>query len=59
MHFDHNEATSRINESLGFERLGHLTEIAEVQGQKRGLVIWPRRIPPSSAEPGTADVPQF
>ena len=39
MHFDHNEATSRINESLGFERLGHLTEIAIVQGQKRGLVI--------------------
>ena len=49
MHFDHNEATRRINESLGFERMGHLTEIAEVQGQKRGLVIWALRIPPRSA----------
>src|SRR6266545_4033830 len=36
MHFDHNEATRRINESLGFQRLGHLTEIAMVQGHKRG-----------------------
>jgi L-amino acid N-acyltransferase YncA len=45
MHFDHNEATRRINERLGFERQGHLTEIAVVQGQKRGLVIWALRIP--------------
>ncbi len=45
MHFDHNEGTRRINESLGFEQLGHLTEIAMVQGQKRGLVIWGLRIP--------------
>jgi L-amino acid N-acyltransferase YncA len=45
MHFDHNEATRRINESLGFQQMGHLTEIAMVQGQKRGLVIWGRRIP--------------
>jgi L-amino acid N-acyltransferase YncA len=49
MHFDHNEATARINESLGFERLGHLTEIAMVQRQKRGLVISALRIPPKSA----------
>ena len=40
MHFDHNQATRRINESLGFEQCGHLKEIAAVQGQKRGLVIW-------------------
>lgn len=39
MHFDHNEATRRINESLGFQQMGHLTEIAVVQGRKRGLVI--------------------
>lgn len=45
MHFDHNDGTRRINESLGFERMGHLTEIALVQGQKRGLVIWGLRIP--------------
>ncbi len=52
MHFDHNEGTRRINESLGFEQLGHLTEIARVQGQKRGLVIWALRIPVSSEEQG-------
>ena len=50
MHFDHNEATRRINESLGFQQMGHLTEIAMVQGQKRGLVIWALRIPPKKAE---------
>ena len=45
MHFDHNQATPRINESLGFERCGHLQEIAVVQGEKRGLMIWSLRIP--------------
>jgi L-amino acid N-acyltransferase YncA len=54
MHFDHNEATRRINESLGFQQLGHLTEIAVVQGHKRGLVISALRIPRSNAEPGVA-----
>jgi phosphinothricin acetyltransferase len=47
MHFDHNEATRRINESLGFQQQGHLTEIAVVHGQKRGLVISALRIPPA------------
>ena len=47
MHFDHNEATRRINDSLGFRPMGHLTEIAVVQGQKRGLVISALRIPPT------------
>jgi L-amino acid N-acyltransferase YncA len=51
MHFDHNEATRRINERLGFQQVGHLTEIAVVQGHKRGLVISALRIPPKSAEP--------
>jgi L-amino acid N-acyltransferase YncA len=46
MHFDHNEATRRLNASFGFEELGHLTEIAEVRGEKRGLVISALRIPP-------------
>jgi L-amino acid N-acyltransferase YncA len=56
MHFDHNEATRRINESLGFQPMGHLTEIALVQGQKRGLMIWALRIPPRTAASGaTAD----
>ena len=51
MHFDHNQATRRINESLGFLQWGHLTEIAVVQGQKRGLVISALRIPPGSSAP--------
>ncbi len=46
MHFDHNRATRRINESLGFEQCGHLKEIAMVGGRKRGLMIWALRIPP-------------
>ncbi len=46
MHFDHNEATRRINDSLGFRQMGHLTEIAVVQGHKRGLIISALRIPP-------------
>jgi phosphinothricin acetyltransferase len=46
MHFDHNEATRRINESLGFQTMGHLTEIAVVQGRKRGLVISALRVSP-------------
>lgn len=45
MHFDHNDATRRINESLGFEQVGHLRAIATVHGQKRGLVIDALRIP--------------
>jgi L-amino acid N-acyltransferase YncA len=49
MHFDHNEATRRVNESLGFAQLGHLTEIAVVNGEKRGLVISALRIPPPTA----------
>jgi phosphinothricin acetyltransferase len=52
MHFDHNEATRRINESMGFQLMGHLTEIALVQGQKRGLMIWALRIPPRLAGAG-------
>lgn len=44
MHFDHNEATGRINESLGFEQMGHLTDIAVVQGKSRGLIISGLRI---------------
>ena len=39
MYFDHNEASERVNEKLGFEEAGHLTEIAEVFGEKRGLKI--------------------
>jgi phosphinothricin acetyltransferase len=45
MYFDHNEATRRLNQALGFEVVGHLTDIAIVNGQSRGLVIGARRIP--------------
>ncbi len=47
MYFDHNQATARINDSLGFETMGHLKEIAVVQGQPRGLIIAGKRIPPN------------
>jgi L-amino acid N-acyltransferase YncA len=50
MHFDHNEATRRINESFDFQLVGHIPEIAVVQGEKRGLVIWALRIPPAIDE---------
>ncbi len=39
MYFDHNEATQRLNEKFGFHAVGHLPEIAEAFGQKRGLKI--------------------
>ncbi|MCC2669315.1 MAG: sortase-like acyltransferase [Armatimonadetes bacterium] len=52
MHFDHNQATRRINESLGFQQMGHLTDIAVVQGHLRGLVISALRIPPQNASNG-------
>jgi len=39
MYFDHNEATRRLNARFGFEPVGHLPEIAEIQGQQRGLKI--------------------
>ena len=39
MYFDHNEATKMLNSKFGFEVVGHISEIAEVCGEKRGLVI--------------------
>lgn len=47
MHFDHNAATQRINDELGFELAGHLKEIAVIDGQPRGLLISLLRIPPA------------
>ncbi|YCM46221.1 N-acetyltransferase family protein [Verrucomicrobiaceae bacterium 227] len=43
-YFDHNEATKRLNERLGFVAMGHFPEIAEVFGEKRGLMIGLLRI---------------
>jgi L-amino acid N-acyltransferase YncA len=45
MYFDHNEASERLNERLGFQCVGHLPEIADVFGEKRGLKIGLLRIP--------------
>lgn len=39
MHFDHNEATLGIMRKFGFRQVGHLPEIAEVFGEKRGLLL--------------------
>ncbi|WP_298868931.1 GNAT family N-acetyltransferase [uncultured Gimesia sp.] len=47
MHFDHNESTRHLNEKFGFEVCGHLPEIAEIHGEKRGLLISLLRIPGS------------
>jgi L-amino acid N-acyltransferase YncA len=44
LYFDHNQATTRINEKLGFVEVGHLPEIAEIGTEKRGLKIGMRRI---------------
>jgi len=45
MHFDHNEATKRLNARFGFQQVGHIPEIAEVQGAQRGLLLSILRIP--------------
>ena len=42
--FDHNEGTRRMNEALGFVRAGHLPEIAEIGGEKIGVVYSLKRI---------------
>ncbi len=46
MYFDHNEATQKLNDKFGFKVVGHLPEIAEVQGVKRGLTISLLKIEP-------------
>jgi L-amino acid N-acyltransferase YncA len=49
MHFDNNEATKRLNEKFGFLQVGHLPEIAEVHGEKRGLLLSILRIPEANS----------
>jgi phosphinothricin acetyltransferase len=39
MYFDHNDATEKVNQRLRFKVVGHLPEIADVFGEKRGLKI--------------------
>ena len=56
MYFDHNEATQRLNDKFGFEGVGHLPEIAEVFGEKRGLRISLLRIT-KSEQAGVGNAP--
>lgn len=51
-YFDHNEASRRVNEKLGFVDAAHLTGIAEVYGEKRDLVIAILRIGPDGEDRG-------
>ncbi len=51
LYFDHNEATKKINQNLGFEVVGHLPEIAEVFGKKRGLMIGLLRLTKQAEDP--------
>jgi L-amino acid N-acyltransferase YncA len=44
MYFDHNIASQRLFTSFGFAPMGHLAEIAVLDGVKRGLVIAGKRI---------------
>lgn len=39
MHFDHNAASQGVLRKFGFQQVGHLPEIAEVFGEKRGLFL--------------------
>ena len=39
MYFDHNEPSRRLFTRLGFKPMGHLPEIASLDGIQRGLVI--------------------
>ena len=52
MYFDHNEASKRLCAKLGFEQCGHLREIANLDGHRRGLIIAALRIssPPTKTE---------
>jgi L-amino acid N-acyltransferase YncA len=44
MYFDHNTGSRKLFESLGFQPMGHLPEIAVLDQAKRGLVIAVRRV---------------
>ena len=44
MFFDHNAASLRLCDALGFQRVGHLERIADLDGTARGLVIAALRI---------------
>lgn len=45
MYFDHNLASQKLCDALGFEPAGHLERIARLDGVVRGLIIAILRIP--------------
>ncbi len=47
IYFEHNAATTRINEKLGFQVMGRLTEIAHLNGRPCTVLIAGRRIEPA------------
>ena len=44
MYFDHNTASRKLCASLGFEQVGHLPRIANLDGEIRGLIISALRV---------------
>ncbi|MGL1888886.1 MAG: GNAT family N-acetyltransferase [Reichenbachiella sp.] len=48
MYFDHNIGTQKLNDSFGFVVEGHLKNIAEIDGVKRGLMTSVLRLKPVS-----------
>jgi L-amino acid N-acyltransferase YncA len=55
MYFDHNIASRRLCEAMGFEQVGHLQRIATLEGVERGLIIASLRISPSGSGDHTVD----
>ncbi len=51
MYFDHNIGSQRLFEGLGFQPQGHLTDIAVLDGQQRGLIIAALKVEPYSDIP--------
>ncbi|MBD3881162.1 N-acetyltransferase family protein [Phormidium tenue FACHB-886] len=44
MYFDHNVGSRKLFDHFGFRPMGHLTDIAVLDGVKRGLIIAVRRV---------------
>ncbi len=44
VYFDHNAASKRLFDRFGFQPVGHLPEIADLDGVKRGVVIAMRKM---------------
>jgi phosphinothricin acetyltransferase len=44
IYFDHNTASRKLFDRFGFQPVGHLPDIAELDGNKRGVIIAMRKI---------------